>query len=88
LFNLAEDPGELVDLADRHPDRVKELADRLARWQMEAKAQMPLPNPHFDPSRPPVRDKAFTRRLAMKEREEFERRLREYEAKISEPASR
>ena len=88
LFNLAEDPGELVDLADRHPDRVKEFADRLAQWQMEAKAQMPRPNPQFDPSRPPIRDKAFTRSLAMKEREEFERRLKEYEAKVSQPVSR
>jgi arylsulfatase A-like enzyme len=88
LFNLAEDPGELVDLADRLPDRVKELGDRLARWQRETNAQMPLPNPRFDPSRPPVRDKAFTRNLAMKEREAFERRLKEYEERASRPASR
>jgi arylsulfatase A len=88
LFNLAEDPGELVDLQERHPDRVKDLSDRLAAWQRETKAQMPLPNPRFDPSRPAIRDKAFTRRLAMKEREEFERRLREYEAKVATPSSR
>ena len=88
LFNLAGDPGELVDLADRHPDRVEDLSDRLAQWQRETNAQMPLPNPRFDPSLPAVRDKAFTRRLAMKEREEFERRLREYQAKVSEPVSR
>jgi len=79
LFNLAEDPGELVDLADRLPQRVKELNDRLVQWQRETNAQMPRPNPRFDPSLPPVRDKAFTRRLAMKERQEFERRLKEYE---------
>ncbi len=79
LFNLAEDPGELVDLADRLPQRIKELSDRLAQWQRETNAQMPRPNPNFDPSLPPVRDKAFTRRLAMKERAEFERRLKEYE---------
>jgi arylsulfatase A len=88
LFNLAEDPGELVDLADRLPDRVKEMSDQLARWQRETNAQMPLPNPHFDPSRPPVRDKAFTRNLAMKEREEFERRLKEYEASVSKSVPR
>lgn len=79
LFNLAEDPGELVDLADRLPQRVEELSDRLAQWQRETNAQMPRPNPEFDPSLPPVRDKAFTRRLAMKERKEFEQRLKEYE---------
>jgi arylsulfatase A-like enzyme len=79
LFNLAEDPGELADLADRLPQRVKELSDRLAQWQRETNAQMPRPNPNFDPSLPPVRDKAFTRRLAMKERKEFEQRLKEYE---------
>ncbi len=79
LFNLAEDPGELVDLADRLPQRVKELSDRLAQWQRETNAQMPRPNPGFDPSLPPLRDKAFTRRLAMKERQEFEQRLKEFE---------
>ena len=79
LFNLAEDAGELADLADRLPQRVKELSDRLAQWQRETNAQMPRPNPNFDPSLPPVRDKAFTRRLAMKERKEFEQRLKEYE---------
>jgi arylsulfatase A-like enzyme len=88
LFNLAEDPGELVDLADRLPDRVKDLNDRLVEWQRETKAQMPLPNPRFDPSLPAVRDKAFTVRLAMKERAEFERRLKEYQAKVSKPAPR
>lgn len=83
LFNLAEDPGELVDLADRLPDRVKDLNDRLVKWQRETNAQMPLPNPRFDPSLPAVRDKAFAVRLAMKERAEFERRLKEYQAKVS-----
>lgn len=39
---------------------------------------MPRPNPKFDPSLPPVKDKAHTRRLAMKERKEFEQRLKEY----------
>nr|MBP6705040.1 hypothetical protein [Vicinamibacteria bacterium] len=82
-FNLAEDPGELVDLADSQPDRVKDLNDRLVRWQRETNAQMPLPNPRFDPSLPAVRDKAFAIRLAMKERAEFERRLKEYQAKVS-----
>ncbi len=88
LFNLADDPGELVDLADRLPDRVEELSARLVEWQRATNAQMPLPNPRFDPSRPPVRDKAFTRNLAMKERAEFERRLKEYEERASRPASR
>jgi len=78
LFNLSEDPGELVDLADRLPQRVKELSDRLSQWQHETNARMPRPNPHFDPSLPAVRDKAFTRRLAMKERREFEGRLQDY----------
>jgi arylsulfatase A-like enzyme len=79
LFNLAKDPGELIDLADRLPQRVNELDDRLAQWQRETNAQIPRLNPEFDPSLPPVRDKAFTRRLAMKERKEFEKRLQDYE---------
>jgi arylsulfatase A-like enzyme len=31
LYNLAHDPGEQDDLADRHPDKSAELARRLAR---------------------------------------------------------
>jgi primosomal protein N'' len=77
LFNLAEDPGEQIDLAERLPARVEQLDRQLAGWQTEANARMPRPNPDFDPSQPPLKDKDFSRSLAMKERAVFERRLRE-----------
>ncbi|QDV37985.1 sulfatase-like hydrolase/transferase [Tautonia plasticadhaerens] len=31
LFNLADDPEETTDLSDRHPDRSREMAERLVR---------------------------------------------------------
>jgi arylsulfatase A-like enzyme len=31
LFNLAEDPEETTDLASSHPDRFREMAERLLR---------------------------------------------------------
>ena len=35
LFNLAEDPSETNNLAERHPDIMKELEDRLMRYARE-----------------------------------------------------
>jgi len=81
LFNLEKDPGELNDLSDRFPDVVKQLSRRLERFLKEADAQLPQPNPEYDHSRPAYKDKSFTRELAMKERQEFQRRLLEYEKK-------
>jgi arylsulfatase A len=75
LFNLADDPGEQNDLAERLPARVEQLDRQLARWQTEANAMMPRSNPDFDRLQPPLKDKDFSRRLAMKERAVFERRL-------------
>ena len=41
LFNLRSDPDESYNLADRYPDRVKELAARMAQWD-EATGRNPL----------------------------------------------
>jgi arylsulfatase A-like enzyme len=79
LFNLEDDPGELDDLSERFPGRVKELDGRLQRFLLEAEARFPLPNPDYDPSMPPFQDKRYTRDLAMKERRRFKRLLVEYE---------
>ena len=81
LFNLEKDPGELDDLSERFPNRVRQLSRRLGRFLEEADAQLPRPNPKYDPSQPPYLDKRFTKELAMKERREFRRRLLEYEKK-------
>lgn len=45
LYNVAEDPSELHDLAPAHPERVEALRDRLATWQASVGARFPTPNP-------------------------------------------
>lgn len=52
LYNLSADPGEQHDLAARMPEKVEELRARLHAWRRESGAQMPSPNPRYDPSRP------------------------------------
>ena len=52
LYNLRDDPGEQHDLATRMPDKVQELRERLHAWRKEVGAQMPTPNPMYDPSKP------------------------------------
>jgi arylsulfatase A-like enzyme len=52
LYHLRDDPGEQRDLADAQPDRAAELRARLHAWRREVGAQMPVPNPHYDPNRP------------------------------------
>lgn len=49
LFNLREDPGEARDLAERDPDRVRQLDGRLALWLAEVGARLPRPNPDSRP---------------------------------------
>ncbi len=52
LYNLASDIGETLDLAPIHPELVTELADQLYKWRESIGAQMPTPNPNFDPAKP------------------------------------
>jgi arylsulfatase A-like enzyme len=49
LFNLAEDPAELENLAAEYPEKLKQLKDKLAGWQRRMGAKMPVPNPDYDP---------------------------------------
>ena len=42
LYDLAADPVELTNLAQKHPDKVKELADKWAAW---AKRCLVVPYP-------------------------------------------
>jgi arylsulfatase A-like enzyme len=39
LYDHAEDPLNLTDLASQHPEKVKELAEQLARWREKAEAE-------------------------------------------------
>ncbi len=52
LFNVREDAGERNDLAAKMPEKVKELAGRLAVWRAEVGAVMPTRNTSYDPSKP------------------------------------
>jgi hypothetical protein len=51
LYNLREDLGEKENLAARKPEKARELREALAAWRKEVGAQMPRPNPDFDPER-------------------------------------
>ncbi len=52
LFNIREDIGEQRDLAASMPEKTAELRTRLHAWRKEVDAQMPTPNPKYDPARP------------------------------------
>ena len=49
LYNLAEDDGENRDLAREMPGKRNELHRLLKEWRASVGAQMPTPNPDFDP---------------------------------------
>lgn len=48
LYNVAQDPQEKRDVADREPDRVAKLVRRLQQWLTEVNATIPQPDPRFD----------------------------------------
>ncbi len=50
LFNLAEDPGEEVNLASEQPEKAQELLKMLEDWRLESNAPVPSEsNPEFEP---------------------------------------
>jgi arylsulfatase A-like enzyme len=49
LYDLAADPGEKKDLSEAKPGDARRLRSRLAAWRRDCGAQMPLPNPDYDP---------------------------------------
>jgi arylsulfatase A-like enzyme len=50
LYDLAHDLGERHDLAAERPDDAARLRTRLADWRRSVDAQMPRPNPEYDPA--------------------------------------
>jgi arylsulfatase A-like enzyme len=52
LYNLKDDIGEQHNLAAEKPELVKELRDELNAWLKSVDAQMPTPNPEYDPTKP------------------------------------
>ncbi|MBI4625792.1 MAG: sulfatase, partial [Verrucomicrobia bacterium] len=51
LYDLGADLGEKNDLAARMAQRAAELRARLTAWRTEVGAQLPSPNPNYDPAR-------------------------------------
>ncbi len=51
LYQITEDVGEQHDKADTHPDKVKQLGQRLEAWLAETDAKMPTDNPNFSEDR-------------------------------------
>ncbi len=49
LYNLADDAAEAVDLASAEKATATAMRDELAAWRVSVGAQMPMPNPRFDP---------------------------------------
>jgi arylsulfatase A-like enzyme len=51
LYQLRDDLGEQRDLAAREPARVKAMREKLYAWLHSVPAEVPEPNPDFDPRR-------------------------------------
>lgn len=51
LYDLAQDPEEKRDLSKQQTARVEDLRKRLSKWRADVGAQMPVPNPDYDPKR-------------------------------------
>jgi arylsulfatase A len=49
LYDLDADPGESRNLADTHPSRCAELAERLRDWRRQVGAQEMRSNPRYNP---------------------------------------
>lgn len=49
LFNLAADPQERNNLADREPQKAASMTARLMKWRDSVGAQRCTPNPEWDP---------------------------------------
>ena len=51
LYNLKSDIGEKENLARTIPEKSRELLEKLVAWRGSVNAEMPVPNPDFDPVR-------------------------------------
>lgn len=52
LYNLRDDIGEQNNIAASMLGVAKELRDELHAWRVAVGAQMPTPNPNYDPTKP------------------------------------
>jgi uncharacterized sulfatase len=51
LFNLRYDVSEMTDLKYSFSAKLAEMTSALKKWQEDTEAQMPVPNPQFDPAK-------------------------------------
>lgn len=51
LYNLKDDIGEKHELSATLPDKTKQLTKQLHAWRQSVGAQMPTPNPDYDPEK-------------------------------------
>jgi arylsulfatase A-like enzyme len=51
LYDIAKDIGERDDLARKMPDKASKLRAMLHEWRQSVSADMPEPNPAYDPKR-------------------------------------
>jgi uncharacterized sulfatase len=49
LYNLKDDISEKANLAEKMPDKSKQLQQMLAKWRESVGARMPTSNPKYDP---------------------------------------
>ncbi len=82
LFDLAADEGEKRNLAEREPEKTRELLDKLHVWQKETGARFATPNPGYDPAKPDGR--AVPRSVPQKSKTGKAKPTTEY-AMIEEP---
>jgi arylsulfatase A-like enzyme len=59
LYNLKDDLGEANNLADRMPDRVRELDALIERFLKESGAVLPRPNPAYKPGGKTLKERNF-----------------------------
>ena len=52
LTDLDKDSGEKTDLSVDQPKVAGRLEDELMKYLNEVEAQLPAPNPNYDPSKP------------------------------------
>ncbi|MDE0836295.1 MAG: sulfatase [Akkermansiaceae bacterium] len=50
LFDLKSDPNETKDLSKENPEKAAQLFKQLVAWRKSVDAQMPTPNPNYDPN--------------------------------------
>jgi arylsulfatase A-like enzyme len=71
LYDLKADLGEARDLAKDKPEKAAELREKLHAWRQAVGAQMPTPNPNYNPAAPagkkkkPVTNQALLLRSAV-----------------------